>query len=65
MKRLACAACGADLRGEPAMLFDGKPICARPCGRLVKIKQPFRYGAATVTGAELLRLFVAECSRWR
>jgi hypothetical protein len=62
---MKCAACSELLRGKRAIPFDGKPVCASPCGALVRVKKPFSYGALDLTGPELLRLFILEASRWR
>jgi hypothetical protein len=59
-----CAVCRENLRGQKAVLFDGKPICSKPCGKLTGIRKPFECGALTLTGPELLRLFIEEAKRW-
>jgi hypothetical protein len=60
-----CAACHESLRGKKAILFDGKPVCLDPCGRLAMRKTRFRWGAMELSGPELLRLFIIEANRWR
>lgn len=64
MKGMHCACCRENLRGQKAVLFDGKPVCMKPCGKLVGLKRVFAWGALEVTGPELLRLFIAEAMRW-
>lgn len=64
MKGMFCACCRENLRGQKAILFDGKPVCAKPCGKLASNRRVFSWGALEVTGPELLRLFILEAKRW-
>jgi len=45
-------------------MFDNRPVCADACGRLMKVKKVFTWGALETTGPDLLRLFIQEAARW-
>lgn len=62
MKRWACAACGADLRGQKAARVAALVLCARPCAR-VAARSLVRWGAWVTSGAMLTHAFAAELAR--
>lgn len=61
---MKCACCYEPLRGKKAIAFDGKAVCASPCGVLTRIRRVFTWGVMETTGPELLRLFILEAARW-